>query len=187
MGKHLESYKKLIGKKIQRRRVELGIDSQESLAGKVGVDQSHVSKWESGKNLPEGKLRRTIADVLKVSDDFFELIELNPSDDIKERLCNQIIREVLGLNEFQLNKVIFAVQTIKSPRKKVNIDQLTDEEIDQLLRESDLPALFDKDMSESLLEEWTSALRNYRGSNKRKTARAVGSKTLKKTNKPKSG
>ena len=47
IGKHLENFKELIGKKLQKRRIEMGFSTQKELADKLNVDQSRVARWEN--------------------------------------------------------------------------------------------------------------------------------------------
>jgi transcriptional regulator with XRE-family HTH domain len=89
MGNHVESYKVLIGKKIQDRRVEMGFSSQAALAKKLGTEQPQVSRWETGENLPTGQLRIALSEALNVDDSFFELIKIKVNDEPTANITQQ--------------------------------------------------------------------------------------------------
>jgi transcriptional regulator with XRE-family HTH domain len=69
----LDNFKRYVGKKIQERRVELGFSSQAKLARKLDVDQSDVSRWESGQNLPEGQHKQKLLEALDVDNSFIDI------------------------------------------------------------------------------------------------------------------
>ena len=103
MGKHLKSYKVLIGQKIQKRRIEKGFLNQGQLAKKIGTDQSRISSWESGKSVPEGQLKAALGDLLDVEESFFELVDV---DGEKEKLILDVQAALPALDEEQLHKIL---------------------------------------------------------------------------------
>lgn len=96
-----------IGARIRRRRQELGL-TQRELADLVGVDESSVINWESGKHYPRrklGKLESVLGVRLDGQDDepvspisapLREVIyqELSPAD--AARVIEVIERELTG-------------------------------------------------------------------------------------------
>lgn len=97
---YMESYKKLIGNKIKKRRIELNILTQEMLAELVEVDQARVSNWETGKNLPDPKYKLKLSKVLKVDPEvFFDTINLSDSRSIA---LDSILLKLPRLNHEQL-------------------------------------------------------------------------------------
>lgn len=53
---------------IKKKREQLGL-TQAELAKEMGVDQSAVCLWETGKTLPRAKLLPKLAEILKCSVD----------------------------------------------------------------------------------------------------------------------
>lgn len=87
-AKLLNSYKKLVGDRIRLRRIELGYSSQDKLAdalhkaGAKNIDQSRVSRWESGASLPSPEFRPFLLRALKMSEDqlFARLVPATPPE-----------------------------------------------------------------------------------------------------------
>lgn len=105
----MENYKKLIGKKIQKRRKEVGFPTQQSFADSLEVDQSRVARWESGHNFPDADSRDSIAKKLKVGLEFFDVTDAppNPSDSAsKSKLIVDIVAILPSLDENQLGQVL---------------------------------------------------------------------------------
>lgn len=129
------SYKVLIGKKIQVRRVEMGFQTQDDMAKKLGTTQSQVSRWEGGINLPEGELKKAIAEILKVDHSFFELV------DLKGEIVNYNISDV-DLNKLAQNAAEKAIEK-QNPRDD---KQITDDEFKliETIRKHNDPKLFEK-------------------------------------------
>lgn len=115
MGNHLESYKKLIGKKIQKRRIEKAFSNQQALADKLGVDQSQITKWETGVHMPEGRHRKSLGELLDVPDDFFEMIEVTPPVSTRSDVILSIISDLSALDMNQLEDIQDALEHIKNP------------------------------------------------------------------------
>ena len=93
----MKSFKKRVGKLIQRRRRELGFASQQSLADAIGTDQPTVARWEAGHYFPNDEYIQKLQKVLKVDSDFFygDEEESVPSD----VLVNQISKLDRTLND----------------------------------------------------------------------------------------
>lgn len=60
------------GQRIRRLRKALGGETQAQFAARMGVDQSTVSKWESGKQEPESKYWDAIASLEEDPGDDFD-------------------------------------------------------------------------------------------------------------------
>ncbi len=76
-----------IGKTICRKRLEAGL-TQLELANYIGVSKATVSKWESGKNLPDIALLPVLASFFDITVD--ELMDYKPqiSEQAAEKLYN---------------------------------------------------------------------------------------------------
>ena len=57
---------KAIGKRIQKRRKEVGI-TQEELAEKVGISRAYMGYIEQGRNAPSLEILEKIAKLLRLS------------------------------------------------------------------------------------------------------------------------
>lgn len=64
---------------IKEKREQLGI-TQAELAKEMGVDQSAVCLWETGKTLPRAKLLPRLAGLLKCSIDELMKTDVSRSD-----------------------------------------------------------------------------------------------------------
>jgi transcriptional regulator with XRE-family HTH domain len=73
IGNYLDNIRRLLGQKIRERREEKGFKTQGDLAAKLGVDQSRISKWETGANLPDDESKQILKTALEVDDAFFDL------------------------------------------------------------------------------------------------------------------
>lgn len=71
----MKNFKKLVGSKIGKRRLELGYTTQRQLAEKLKVDTSRVNRWEMGENLPEGGYKSALLKVLKTDESLMDIIE----------------------------------------------------------------------------------------------------------------
>lgn len=56
-----------LGELIRRRREELEL-SQTFVAGKVGIDQSTLARWENGERIPTGPLFRRLSQFLRFTE-----------------------------------------------------------------------------------------------------------------------
>lgn len=61
---------RVLGRKIQRRRREMGF-TQEELADKVGISRAYMGYIEQGRNAPSLEVLGKIARVLKTSINIF--------------------------------------------------------------------------------------------------------------------
>lgn len=59
---------KLFGERLRKLREEQAI-TQVTLAGRIGVDQAQISKWEHGRSWPTIKNLRRLAAVLNTTVD----------------------------------------------------------------------------------------------------------------------
>lgn len=85
--------------RIKRLRKEAGI-SQKKLGDELGVAQTTISAWESGRNEPDYDSIRKIAEILTTSPDYLmgynnndmpeNIKKINIADDIKENLTSQM-------------------------------------------------------------------------------------------------
>lgn len=63
---------KVLGKKIQKRRKEMGL-TQEDVAYKVGISRAYMGYIEQGRNAPSLEILERVAKVLRSSiSDFFK-------------------------------------------------------------------------------------------------------------------
>lgn len=96
IGRQVDNYKKLVGKKIKARRKELGI-TQDRFAELVGTDQALVSRWETGRTYPDPPLRAAIADVLKASDLFDPVNDIRSPKTVAEMTPDELVAVLKGL------------------------------------------------------------------------------------------
>lgn len=68
----LKKIRKRIGELIAQRRTELGYKTQAEFAEALETDQSKISRWENGVNLPEGKSLQKVCEALQISEDYFD-------------------------------------------------------------------------------------------------------------------
>lgn len=117
VGIDLESYKKRVGKKIRKRREELGFDTQTDLAkaflaksnGKK-VDRTMISKWESGAQLPKGKNRAKLLEILEVTE-----ASIFGQDEPVENTSSLIDAKSLDLIRQAAREGAASYRTIQSP------------------------------------------------------------------------
>lgn len=64
----MKNHKEIIGIRIRTQREKKEF-TQASLAKKIGVGRTRVTKWETGKNLPTGDLRETLLRILDAKSD----------------------------------------------------------------------------------------------------------------------
>jgi len=116
IGNHLGSYKKAVGQKIQKRRLELGFNTQEEFANAMDLDQSRISRWERGESLPQIRYRPQLYKVLKTDESLFE-IDNNKEQketDAKKRidLFGSVVAKLGRLNEEQLSFMVFTADIV---------------------------------------------------------------------------
>lgn len=103
-GNPLERFKRLIGKKIRDRRLELGFETQDDFAQKidVGLNQETVSKWERGINIPQEKYHKKLFEVLKTGP---ELLDIDAKDFERAELLSAILVALPALDNSQLSDI----------------------------------------------------------------------------------
>lgn len=108
IGKHLEKFKRLIGKKIRERRIELGFVNQDDFAHAVDpeLNQETVSKWERGINLPQAKYHEKLYKTLKTDS---SLLDIDPKDFDRSEHLESILSGLSALNNNQLRILSFVV------------------------------------------------------------------------------
>ena len=81
-----------LAEKLKEARKNSGL-TQNDLAEKLCVSRQAITKWESGKGIPDVENLRTLSKVLNVSIDFLL--------DDEENLDKAIIREQISLNDYE--------------------------------------------------------------------------------------
>lgn len=82
-----------IGEFISARRKELGL-TQSQLAERLGITDKAVSKWETGKSMPDLSLFTDLCDLLKITLNELFLGEYISDENIKEK-SNQVLFDVI--------------------------------------------------------------------------------------------
>ncbi len=77
----------MIGQKIRRRRIEKGFATQAELAKKLGTDQSRVSRWERGENLPDEMYHDALLEALESDDSLLDI-------DVREKIKAKTVAEM---------------------------------------------------------------------------------------------
>lgn len=90
--------------------------SQAALAQKIGVRQSTVGMWESGKNKPENAKLEALANLFQVSTDYLLGREEKPSAQ-GEGLKGKVISRLDDLSEAELQRVDDFLSGIQSVHK----------------------------------------------------------------------
>lgn len=91
-----------IGKFISELRREKGL-TQEQLAEKLGVTQKSVSRWETGKNMPDLSLLLPLSLELDISvSDLLEGEKISVEIKNVDEAINQIINYSVGLKRHQI-------------------------------------------------------------------------------------
>ena len=131
---------------IRNRRRELGL-TQEELAIRLNVVRQTVSKWESGRSVPDADILLKIADVLDVSiSDLLgaalpndetqqneiaaQLIRLNEQYAIRNRRSKRIWRVVLGVLVGMLALIVVGAVVFR-----VNFDSPTAQTTSQVVQD----------------------------------------------------
>ena len=123
------NFKDYIGKKIKKRRKQLGFKTQKDLAAALGTDESRVSRWESGQNIPDRTFKKVICKVLKVDMQFFESIENNDEDASNKstpELISSIITLLPALSQTELSLILSTTRNLIKvrPTRPKNHDNL---------------------------------------------------------------
>ena len=124
----LKNFKRLVGQKIQERRVQMGFKTQGALAEKLGIDTSRVSDWERGAHLPQGKLKDELLKLLK-SDESLIDIDLDDSPGEPPSEVQAIAKEVA--NQLQAKAPVL-------PKGYLIIKESDLEELESLVAETSL-------------------------------------------------
>ena len=96
-----------IGKFIAQSRKELGW-TQRQLADELAISDKTVSKWETGKGLPEVALMMPLCEVLGISVNELLLGERFAESEFKER-TERVIMDLVREREENKKKVVLAV------------------------------------------------------------------------------
>lgn len=110
----MDNYKRIIGKKIRERRLEMGIKTQGDLAKLLDTDQSRVSRWERGQNLPDQKYRKQLLDILASDENLLDIKETRPKPEVTvgEMAPNELIKLISGLSD-QETELLLAFRELK--------------------------------------------------------------------------
>lgn len=109
----MRNFKIFVGKKIQRRRAELGLNQEELAAGlKTDTDRARVSDWERGKYYPDPEHIKALKRVLKVDDIFFDLSDEDERQN--SDLLLKIIRILPALDQNELMLTLELFETFSS-------------------------------------------------------------------------
>ena len=106
--------------KLKELREKAGF-SQQALANKIGVSQSTIGMWESGKREPNFETTSKLADFFNCSTDYL----LGKSDvptSLDEQLANEefaLYGEVHDLTDEEKQRVLDFIKFTKSQRKNV--------------------------------------------------------------------
>ena len=112
---------KKIGSFIAARRKDSGL-TQSQLADKLGITDKAVSKWETGKSMPDLSLLSPLCDLLQITLNELLLGESIPDEKLREK-SNQVLLEVmmswLGKDswESKTNSRVPTVLKLKKVRK----------------------------------------------------------------------
>ena len=112
---------KKIGSFIAARRKDSGL-TQSQLADKLGITDKAVSKWETGKSMPDLSLLSPLCDLLQITLNELFLGESIPDEKLREK-SNQVLLEVmmswLGKDswESKTNSRVPTVLKLKNVRK----------------------------------------------------------------------
>ena len=90
--------------------------TQELLASKVGVHVRHVSRWETGRNVPHPKMKHRLAEIFEVpvetltpKEEPSSLAELFHDEELVEEI--QMLRELDPIDRATVRQVIKAFTT----------------------------------------------------------------------------
>lgn len=137
MGNDVETVKQRAGKIIREKRIAAGFKRQGAFAEALGCDQSRVSMWESGKELPDRFYRDKMHALIKtVESDFEGVVSLNVDSRIlstleqaaesvfsKYRSKLELPTDESGLSENH-RKLISIVPTLSDARVRMLLELL---------------------------------------------------------------
>lgn len=109
----------IIGRRLAIRRTELNL-SQAALGQKIGVSQSTVQKWENAETRPYGSKLYLLAQLLKVSADYFLK---NIEDEIDDAM---IFIDVNACDTAQVFDLALRIVKIPSPALRSRLSNLID-------------------------------------------------------------
>ena len=124
-----------LAEKIYQARKKAGL-SQEALADALGVTRQAVSKWETGKSVPDTENLRQMAQVLAVSTDYFlgeapapENVPGDPAtleaiDRVSQRMG--LLFFIIGVAAIALCSVVFLVRSLMGESHVYATIQVTD-------------------------------------------------------------
>ncbi len=99
-----------IGSFIKNIRKEKGL-TQEQLAEKLGVSQKSVSRWETGKTMPDYSMLPTICEVLEIN--VAELLgaERITGDSVSKKQVTAMVQSMISLvnNKSRIRKIVGAI------------------------------------------------------------------------------
>ena len=112
---------KKIGSFIAARRKDNGL-TQSQLAEKLGITDKAISKWETGKSMPDLSLFNPLCDLLQITLNELLLGEFISDENLKEK-SNQVLFEVvtswLGKDQWE-SKTDTQVPTVLKLKKVRN-------------------------------------------------------------------
>lgn len=101
-----------IGKFISTRRKEVGL-TQSQLAEKLNITDRAVSKWETGRTLPDSSIMLDLCNILKITvNDLLtgEIVTMENYDKEKEKTLIEIVKEKQQADKMLLKlEIIFGV------------------------------------------------------------------------------
>ena len=124
-----------LAEKIYQARKKAGL-SQEALADALGVTRQAVSKWETGKSVPDTENLRRMAQVLAVSADYFleeapapenvsgDSATLDAIDRVSQRMG--LLFFIIGVAAIALCSVVFLIRSLLGESHVYATIQVTD-------------------------------------------------------------
>ncbi len=101
-----------IGKFISTRRKEVGL-TQSQLAEKLNITDRAVSKWETGRTLPDSSIMLDLCNILKITvNDLLtgEIVTMENYDKEKEKTLIEIVKEKQQADKMLLKlEIVFGV------------------------------------------------------------------------------
>ncbi len=109
---------KIIGNKVWRCRIELGI-SRSDLAKKVGVSHQQFEKYEKGLNRISVGTLATIMEYMAVEADYFFNDETpDPYSAAQRRMCREISNNFMSIKNPKHRKLLMMASKILSDTKR---------------------------------------------------------------------
>ncbi len=99
---------KSIGKKISKRRKELGL-TQETLAEKIGLSVSYIGAIERGEKVPSLPVFIDIANVLEISSDLLLVDVLEVRNEI---VASELSKQIANLPKTEQRRILNVVKAI---------------------------------------------------------------------------